>query len=390
MPYLAGARTTESDLNRDWVLTHELFHFTFPSVPDKHLWIEEGISTYAEPIARAAVGLSTREQVWRDMIRDMPQGLPAEGDRGLDQTHTWGRTYWGGALFCFLADIGIRKATANRRSLRDALQGINRAGGNITTEWPLSRALEAADHATGTSVLSDLYQNMGSSYSPVDLAGLWKELGVSTSGGQVRFDDAAPQSDSGGSNNCPGRSKRHDQSRCQGQRAVTMLLAGASHHDGKHRQNAWRQNRDRTGCKTQPISPHRQSPLRRNARSSSESVTPMDRVTSRACRSVHALPGGTLIGTLDFPLVVGPGGRMSWIRIIGEDDAVDELQRAYETVKSNRGQVANILKAHSVHPAVMGAHLALYRELMFGPSELSRADRELVAVAVSSTNGCHY
>lgn len=81
---------------------------------------------------------------------------------------------------------------------------------------------------------------------------------------------------------------------------------------------------------------------------------------------------------------------MSWIRIIAEDDAVDELQRAYETVKSNRGQVANILKAHSVHPAVMGAHLALYRELMFTPSELSRADRELVAVAVSSTNGCHY
>ena len=81
---------------------------------------------------------------------------------------------------------------------------------------------------------------------------------------------------------------------------------------------------------------------------------------------------------------------MSWIQIISEDDAGDELLRGYETVKSSRGQVANILKAHSVHPAVLSAHLALYRELMFGTSELSRADRELVAVAVSSTNGCHY
>lgn len=122
----------------------------------------------------------------------MPQGLPAEDDRGLDQTHTWGRTYWGGALFCLLADVGIRKATANRRGLRDALQGINRAGGNITTEWPLSRALDVADHATGASVLTDLYQTMAASYSPVDLVGLWKELGVSMSGGQVRFDDGAP------------------------------------------------------------------------------------------------------------------------------------------------------------------------------------------------------
>lgn len=187
-----GARTTDRDLNRDWVLTHEMFHFTFPSVPDKHIWIEEGISTYAEPIARAAAGMITREQVWRDMIRDMPQGLPADGDHGLDQTHTWGRTYWGGALFCLLADIGIRKATANRRGLRDAIRGINLAGGNITTEWPLSRALYIADHATGTTVLSDLYQLMGSLYSPLDLDGLWKELGVSTSGGEVRFDDRAP------------------------------------------------------------------------------------------------------------------------------------------------------------------------------------------------------
>lgn len=81
---------------------------------------------------------------------------------------------------------------------------------------------------------------------------------------------------------------------------------------------------------------------------------------------------------------------MSWIRMISEDDAGDELRRAYETVKSSRGQVANILKAHGVRPAVLSAHLALYRELMFGTSELSRADRELVAVAVSSTNGCHY
>jgi hypothetical protein len=37
----------------------------------------------------------TAEQVWGDMLRDMPQGLPHAGDRGLDHTHTWGRTYGG-------------------------------------------------------------------------------------------------------------------------------------------------------------------------------------------------------------------------------------------------------------------------------------------------------
>jgi alkylhydroperoxidase family enzyme len=58
--------------------------------------------------------------------------------------------------------------------------------------------------------------------------------------------------------------------------------------------------------------------------------------------------------------------------------------------RRGRGQIANILKAHSIHPEVMITHLALYRELMFGRSELSRAEREMIAVAVSVTNHCHY
>ncbi|MFN2240610.1 MAG: carboxymuconolactone decarboxylase family protein [Thermoanaerobaculia bacterium] len=38
----------------------------------------------------------------------------------------------------------------------------------------------------------------------------------------------------------------------------------------------------------------------------------------------------------------------------------------------------------------MLAHLDLYREIQFGRSELSRREREMIAVAVSVTNHCHY
>jgi hypothetical protein len=187
-----GSHTTASDLDKDWVLTHELIHFAFPSVPERHHWIEEGLSTYAEPIARAGAGLLAPQQVWSDMMRDMPMGLPRAGDLGLDQTHTWGRTYWGGALFCLLADIGIRQATKNKKGLGDAVAGINRTGGNITVEWPLARALETADRATGATVMSNLYRQMGSSAAPVDLPGLWERLGVGRSGDRVSLNDDAP------------------------------------------------------------------------------------------------------------------------------------------------------------------------------------------------------
>lgn len=81
---------------------------------------------------------------------------------------------------------------------------------------------------------------------------------------------------------------------------------------------------------------------------------------------------------------------MAHITTTGPDAATGELAAAYETVSGARGAVANILQVHSVAPRTMLAHLGLYRELMFGHSELTRAERETIAVAVSVANHCHY
>jgi len=187
-----GQHVTLDQLHRDWVLTHEMVHFAFPSVDERHHGIEEGSATYVEPIARVLVGNLTPEQVLHDMVRDMHQGLPEPGDRGLDNTHTWGRTYWGGALFCLLADIGIRKATKNARGLQDALRAVNRAGGNIESEWPLERAFEIGDKATGVTPLMDLYRQMKDAPYDVDLPALWEQLGVRRNGDAITFNQSAP------------------------------------------------------------------------------------------------------------------------------------------------------------------------------------------------------
>jgi hypothetical protein len=132
------------------------------------------------------------EKMWGEMIRDMHQGLPETGDRGLDNTHTWGRTYWGGALFCLLADVEIRKRSANQKGFEDALRAINRAGGTIDVDWPLARALEIGDRETGGKTLTELYEKMRATPVAVDLPDLWKQLGVERRGGSVAFDDQAP------------------------------------------------------------------------------------------------------------------------------------------------------------------------------------------------------
>jgi hypothetical protein len=187
-----GSETTRAELMNDWMMTHEMIHLAFPSVSDEHHWIEEGISTYVEPISRIRASHMKEEQMWADLIRDLPKGQPQAGDEGLDRTHTWGRTYWGGALFCFDADVEIRRQTKNKKGLQDALRGVLEAGGNITHDWDLTQALEIGDRATGTAVLTDLYQQMKDRPVTVDLQAKWKQLGIEWDGANVHFRDDAP------------------------------------------------------------------------------------------------------------------------------------------------------------------------------------------------------
>lgn len=81
---------------------------------------------------------------------------------------------------------------------------------------------------------------------------------------------------------------------------------------------------------------------------------------------------------------------MAWIRVIPPAEASGELADCYATMRDANGNVANILTVESLNPTALRAHYNFYKVCMFGPSELSRAQREMVAVVVSTTNRCHY
>lgn len=187
-----GRDMTDTGYARDWKMVHEMTHLALPNLPENQLWALEGSATYAEPIARARLGKLTDAQVWAGMLHGLPNGLPQAGDRGLDRTGTWGRTYWGGALFYLVADVRIRQATGNRKSLRDAFVAINRASHGNEAEWTVSQIVATGDKATGTSVLTVLYAQMAERPFAPDLQRLFADLGVGETDGQIRFDDQAP------------------------------------------------------------------------------------------------------------------------------------------------------------------------------------------------------
>ncbi len=189
-----GRDTTAAEFLNDWVLVHEMVHVAVPRLPRAQNWLHEGLATYVETIARARVGITSPAQAWGELASGMPQGLPKDGDRGLDHTPTWGRTYWGGAIFCLLADLKIRRASNGALGLQQALQGVLAAGGHYGEDWSTERFLTVADAAVKQTSLSELYREMKDRPMPVDLEALWHELGVRATpgGGAVLFDDAAP------------------------------------------------------------------------------------------------------------------------------------------------------------------------------------------------------
>lgn len=179
-------------LAQDWELAHEMFHLALPMLDDDYDWMGEGFSDYLEPLARVRTGSMTRQEFWNQLQEGLPKGLPKKGDAGLDNSHAWGRMYWGGALYWFLADLRIREQTHNRRSLRDVARAYLSAGGNGRAEWEIDQILKVGDRATGTTVLKDLHDLMGDKPYTPDLSTLWRDLGIRNDAQGITFDEQAP------------------------------------------------------------------------------------------------------------------------------------------------------------------------------------------------------
>jgi len=189
---LVGRDSNEDALRRDWVMVHEMVHTALPDMEERYNWLSEGLAVYIEPIARVQAGDLSAAEIWLAMMRDMPKGLPQAGDEGLDNTDTWGRRYWGGAMFCLFADIEIRKATGNRVGLQDAMRGVLAAGGSHEVDWSIERILSTADKAVGGHVLTRLHEAWGRKPVAPDLDKLWHDLGLRVEDGKLAVDDAAP------------------------------------------------------------------------------------------------------------------------------------------------------------------------------------------------------
>ena len=81
---------------------------------------------------------------------------------------------------------------------------------------------------------------------------------------------------------------------------------------------------------------------------------------------------------------------MPHLDLIDPDDATGLLKEEYDAAVERAGKVFNIVRSMSLNPTVLSRSMELYKTIMFGPSPLSRQERELLATVVSAENECYY
>jgi len=188
-----GKHVDEATLAHDWVMVHEMLHSAFPDLDAKHRWMQEGLSTYLESVLRVRAGVMSEDEMWQKWVRRMPYGLVQQGEGGLDETPTWGRIYWGGALFWLLVDLELLRASHGQSGLQQVLRAMRARGVNAREHWSTEQVVEFADEVTGQQVVSRLYREHALTPAEVSLPKLWRRLGVVRDmKGRVTLDDRAP------------------------------------------------------------------------------------------------------------------------------------------------------------------------------------------------------
>jgi alkylhydroperoxidase family enzyme len=81
---------------------------------------------------------------------------------------------------------------------------------------------------------------------------------------------------------------------------------------------------------------------------------------------------------------------MPWIRVIPPEEASGTLKTEYDAAIKRAGRIWNIVGIMSQNPQVLKASMDIYLAILYGPSPLSRVQREMLAVVVSAANRCVY
>lgn len=81
---------------------------------------------------------------------------------------------------------------------------------------------------------------------------------------------------------------------------------------------------------------------------------------------------------------------LSWLRVPAKEDAPPAVKELFDKAEERLGFIPNVLRIYALRPRHLELWNAFYDDLLRGESTLTREQREMIAVVVSTTNRCHY
>jgi len=188
------------EFDRDWVAVHELSHLFHPYVGSRGAWLAEGLATYYQNVLRARAGLLTPQQAWQQIDAgfsrgraDIHTGNPILEDAG--DSRAFMRVYWSGTAYWLEVDTELRRGSANRLSIDEALRRFDACCLPSYRRWEPAEFVAKLDALLGTDVFTRRFREYRARRDFPDTAALYAEFGLRGAGDGLQFDDAAPAAD---------------------------------------------------------------------------------------------------------------------------------------------------------------------------------------------------
>ena len=185
-----------SELNKDWVLVHELSHLLHPYMRGSDGWLSEGIASYYQNVLRARSGLLSAQQAWEKLDAGFRRGekqfTPGvrlyENTRDLMRNRQYMRVYWSGAAIAFIGDVELRRASGGELSLDRLLKEISACCLPTTQRrWEAKALLKRFDEISGTRIFSQLYDDYVMNAEFPALSQVYENLGLQRDAEGLRF-----------------------------------------------------------------------------------------------------------------------------------------------------------------------------------------------------------
>ena len=190
---------------RDWVALHELSHLFHPHLGDAGAWLAEGLATYYQNLLRARAGLLTPAQAWTQLDAGFARGradTPARADLTLEQAsarmgerHDYQRVYWSGAAYWLDVDLELRRASANRMGVDEALRRFAACCLAERRAWSPQQFVARLDELTGQQVFVRRFRDYRALRGFPAIAPMYARLGIRRDGDVLRFGDDAATAD---------------------------------------------------------------------------------------------------------------------------------------------------------------------------------------------------